>query len=287
MVAAALMFATTAAAQVHSQKIGNNPTTINANAALEVETTNKGFLPPRVALTSTTAATPLGAHVAGMLVYNTATTTTGTNDVSPGLYENSGTQWVKVGSGAADNLGNHTASQNLTMGSFGISDVNSQLGGNTQILSSTGTGVDWIDNTAPAAGTATHNTLRWNGTAWVESSALTNDDSKVTTTGDLQVGGAAYNDAAYNAGSTTTIDFSQSNLAYTSASPGSFTLSNLKNGATYTLAVQGTTAGTASFTAAGFTFKSSNNGATDAGKDTLYTFMVMGSTVYYTMHKGY
>ena len=226
-----------------------------------------------------TATAPLVTGLQG----NAVATTTPTNGQ---VLTFNGTNWAPAAA-TGDNLGNHTAGQNLTMGSFGISDVNSQLGGNTQILSSTGTGVDWIDNTAPAAGTATHNTLRWNGTAWVESSALTNDDSKVTTTGDLQVGGAAYNDAAYNAGSTTTIDFSKSNLAYTSASPGSFTLNNLKNGATYTLAVQGTTAGTASFTAAGFTFKSTNNGATTAGKHTLYTFMVMGSTVYYTMHKGY
>ncbi len=31
-------------------KIGNNPATINANSLLELESTDKGFLPPRVAL---------------------------------------------------------------------------------------------------------------------------------------------------------------------------------------------------------------------------------------------
>ncbi|MFK5959302.1 MAG: hypothetical protein QM495_10615, partial [Lutibacter sp.] len=53
--------------------------------------TNKGFLPPRVALTSTTSASPLAAHVAGMVVYNTATA----GDVIPGLYVNNGTAWEK------------------------------------------------------------------------------------------------------------------------------------------------------------------------------------------------
>jgi hypothetical protein len=79
--------------------------------------------------------------------------------------------------------------------------------------------------------------------------------------------------------STTTIDFAQSNLAYTSLSPTLFTLSGIKDGGTYTLAVQGTTSGTASFASNGFTFRSVNNAATAAGYHTVYTFIVMGSTV--------
>lgn len=78
-----------ASAQV---KVGDNPTTMNANAVLEVESTNKGFLPPRVALTSTTSAAPLAAHVQGMVVFNTATA----NDVVPALYVNDGTKWIKA-----------------------------------------------------------------------------------------------------------------------------------------------------------------------------------------------
>ncbi|MCF6182035.1 hypothetical protein [Lutibacter sp.] len=70
---------------------GIGTTTPNTNAQLEVAATNKGFLPPRVALTSTTSASPLAAHVAGMVVYNTATA----GDVIPGLYVNNGTAWEK------------------------------------------------------------------------------------------------------------------------------------------------------------------------------------------------
>ncbi len=55
----------------------------------------------------------------------------------------------------------------------------------------------------------------------------------------------------------------------------------------HTLSVQGATSGTASFTAAGFTFKSMNNAQTIAGKHTLYTFMVMGTTVYFYMSTGF
>jgi hypothetical protein len=107
-----------------------------------------------------------------------------------------------------------------------------------------------------------------------------------TPTSRLEVDGAATNTMAFNAFAGTTIDFSKSNLAYTTANPGAFTLSNLKNGGTYTLAVQGTTAGTAGFTATGFTFKSPNNGLTAANKETIYTFMVMGTSVYFYMTTG-
>jgi hypothetical protein len=103
----------------------------------------------------------------------------------------------------------------------------------------------------------------------------------------LEVNGSATNTAAYNSGSATAILFNNSNLAYTSASPTAFFLQGIKDGGTYTLAVQGTTSGTASFSAVGFTFKSINNGTTIAGKDTLYTFVVMGTTVYVYMAAGF
>ena len=103
----------------------------------------------------------------------------------------------------------------------------------------------------------------------------------------LEVNGSATNTTAFNAAAGTTIDFSRSNLAYTTASAGAFTLTNIKDGGTYTLAVQGTTSGTASFTATNFTFRSINNVATIAGRQTLYTFIVMGTTVYFYMASGF
>jgi len=87
-------------AQVTQQKIGNNPTLINPNAALEVESANKGILLPRLGLTATNSFAPLAAHVAGMTVYNTATAGTAPNNVTPGYYYNDGTQWVRVATGA-------------------------------------------------------------------------------------------------------------------------------------------------------------------------------------------
>lgn len=71
---------------------------INANgtvppdpaAGLDVNFTSKGLLIPRLALMGTTSVSPLAAHVAGMVVYNTASTA----DVTPGFYFNNGTRWV-------------------------------------------------------------------------------------------------------------------------------------------------------------------------------------------------
>lgn len=92
-VALVLIAGFSASAQI---KIGANPTMINAGSLLELESSTKGLKFPEVALTSTTAWLPLtGTQVMGMTVYNTATTVTGTNDVTPGLYTNNGTDWVK------------------------------------------------------------------------------------------------------------------------------------------------------------------------------------------------
>lgn len=71
-------------------KIGDNPGTINANSLLEMESSNKGFLPPRVALNSLTAVTPLtGTVPAGMLVYSTGGT------LRDGYYYWNNSQWVR------------------------------------------------------------------------------------------------------------------------------------------------------------------------------------------------
>lgn len=58
-----------------------------------------GFVLPRVALTSTVVAAPVtnpqgGSLAVGTVVYNTNTTNTGTNDVSPGVYMWDGIDWV-------------------------------------------------------------------------------------------------------------------------------------------------------------------------------------------------
>ena len=103
----------------------------------------------------------------------------------------------------------------------------------------------------------------------------------------LEVNGSATNTTALNTVAGTSIDFSKSNLAYTTASAGAFTLTNIKDGGTFSLAVQGSTSGISLFSCTGFTFKYVNNGITSANKHTIYTFLVMGTTVYVYMATGF
>ncbi|MNU52215.1 hypothetical protein D3C71_412210 [compost metagenome] len=75
---------------------GTTSAAINSNAIMELQSSNKGLLLSRVALTATNQAGPLSAHVAGMTVYNTATAGSGTTAVTPGFYYNDGTKWVRL-----------------------------------------------------------------------------------------------------------------------------------------------------------------------------------------------
>jgi hypothetical protein len=117
------------------QKIGNNPTTMNANAILELESTDKGLLIPRLALTATNNAAPLSAFVAGMMVYNTATT----GDVTPGFYVSTGSSWSKIDNQTTTTLynGNGTLSSNRTV----------TQGANTLAFTSTATNGFSVDGT--------------------------------------------------------------------------------------------------------------------------------------------
>ena len=68
--------------------------TTTPQGALDVSSTTDGLLIPRIALTNTTTAT-VTSPTASELVYNTATV----NDVTPGFYYWSGSQWVRVATG--------------------------------------------------------------------------------------------------------------------------------------------------------------------------------------------
>jgi len=101
-----MLAATTAIAQtqaIHTLKMtdGTVNQNYNTDALIDMQSTSKGLLLPRVELTGTTAAAPLANHTAGMVVYNTVSAGSGGTAVSPGYYYNDGTQWVKIGSAAA------------------------------------------------------------------------------------------------------------------------------------------------------------------------------------------
>ena len=96
---------------------GIGTSTPNASAKLEVAATDKGFLPPRVALTAANVFTPItgtSSAANGLLVYNTATAGSIPNNVVPGYYYWNGTAWVQIAGGLViDN----TKSASFTLGS--------------------------------------------------------------------------------------------------------------------------------------------------------------------------
>lgn len=79
--------------QVGIVGINDDGSAPDASAALDIKSSNKGLLIPRVALTSTTSNAPVGSGIAtSLMVYNTATV----NDVTPGYYYWNGSSWVQL-----------------------------------------------------------------------------------------------------------------------------------------------------------------------------------------------
>lgn len=80
-----------------SAQVGIGTTSVNASAKLQVDASTQGFLPPRVALTST-ATTPniITSPATGLLVYNTAKAGTSPNNVTPGYYYYDGSKWQRI-----------------------------------------------------------------------------------------------------------------------------------------------------------------------------------------------
>ena len=83
------------ASNLHAQSSGIGTNAPDPSARLHVSSSTKGFLPPRVALTSTTSASPITSPATGLIVYNTATvgTYTSSNSVVPGYYYWNGSKW--------------------------------------------------------------------------------------------------------------------------------------------------------------------------------------------------
>lgn len=177
-----LFFAITSVFIAKAQvKIGNNPTTVNINSLLELESTTKGLLIPRIALTTNSSnADPLVSHVAGMIIYNTATI----GDVVPAYYYNDGTKWIKIaGEGiastepwfnAATNMGATSNTQNIyQMGNVGIGtatpQANLHVSGTGAIIVPVGTSTERPNTALPGMiryNTTTSRFEGYNGTSW-------------------------------------------------------------------------------------------------------------------------
>ena len=108
---------------------GIGTTTPNASAKLDIYSTNKGFLPPRIALLSNTDVATISSPATGLVVYNTNTAGTAPNNVTPGYYYWNGSAWINlIGSSTSNSIiGNGTTS---TIANFS-SVINDQPAGFT------------------------------------------------------------------------------------------------------------------------------------------------------------
>ena len=123
----------TTATVTANQRIGLGTTTPNASAKLDVSSTTEGVLIPRMTQTQRNA---ISTPATGLLMYQT--------DNTPGFYYYNGTAWTSIGN---DNLGNHTATENVQLGSHWLSGD----GGNEGITINT-VGDVGIGTTTPGSG---------------------------------------------------------------------------------------------------------------------------------------
>lgn len=77
--------------------ISSDNSIAHSSAMLEVKSTDRGFLPPRVELSGINLSNPVTSPATGLLVYNTATAGTPPNNVIPGYYYWNGTLWTSLG----------------------------------------------------------------------------------------------------------------------------------------------------------------------------------------------
>ncbi len=79
---------------VMSAQVGINTTSPNPSSALDITSSDKGFLMPKIALTGTDdTSTITPSPTTGLLVYNTASAGSPGNEVVPGFYYFNGASW--------------------------------------------------------------------------------------------------------------------------------------------------------------------------------------------------
>ena len=152
------------ASQLKAQLNVGSTSAPNPSAMLQVTSSNKGLLLPNVALTATNSPVPLAAHVAGMVVYNTATAGSGSVAVTPGIYVNDGTKWGTYASASFN------SSANFTSGTISCGGTLSGTYAQNTAMTSSNTKV--ISITATSGGSYTATTDQKNGVTFAVSGTL-------------------------------------------------------------------------------------------------------------------
>ena len=160
--AALLLFVGEAFAQ---QGFGTNLP--DKSAAVDIVSSKRGLLIPRVALTSTASSNPITAPARSLMVYNT-TPAGGTGDVSPGFYYWEGTptlgKWVRFVASDSEKTVTVSQGENITVTKddttipnttdYKVAIKGSQVIGQV-LVTKTGGGTEWIDPSVFIAGVVT------------------------------------------------------------------------------------------------------------------------------------
>ena len=103
-----------------------------SETALEISSNSKGFLAPRVPLTSALDVSTVSSPAIGLMVYNTASAGSVPNAVTPGYYYFSGTKWERLITATTDALKKGDRVALVGFGSFSVSARAARKGRNPQ-----------------------------------------------------------------------------------------------------------------------------------------------------------
>lgn len=159
------------------------------SAVLDVYSTSKGLLVPRVSLTATTDTTTIKAPVVSLLVFNTATA----GDVTPGYYFWTGSAWVRIVSGS----GSETNAI--------ISSIKGLIKSDGTIISAAVPGVDYLTPDGNAATVTTNANLTGEVTSIGNTTTITNKAVTLAKMNDLPTATLIGRNSA-NAGTPEAID---------------------------------------------------------------------------------
>jgi hypothetical protein len=142
-------------------KVGDNPTTINASAILEIESTNQGLLFPRMTTAQRDAS--IKSPTAGLIIYNTST-----NALEVTI---SGSLWLNILTGATTAVASGTTT---SVGGIGVGTSTPNANAVLDVTSTT-KGVLLPRLSSDPTGVAgmvyyntTSNTVKlYNGTSWI------------------------------------------------------------------------------------------------------------------------
>jgi trimeric autotransporter adhesin len=172
-----LIILTSSVAKAQRVGINGDGSTPDTSAMLDVKSTTKGLLIPRVALSATNSASPVTLPATGLLVYNNVATK-GDYPVTPGFYYWNGSSWEKLSTNAWSLNGNAntdatanfigtTDDQNLVFGVHSIpSGFINKTHGNTALgFSGLSPNISGTSNTAIGSTSLFNNTLGSDNTA--------------------------------------------------------------------------------------------------------------------------